>query len=734
MSPPILRIAIPSPLRRLFDYLPPAGNSIALRPGQRLEVPFGHSRSIGMLLGLSERSDLPREKLKPALKLLDEEPLFSEPLLTLLEWASTYYHHPPGEVYHAALPVMLRHGKPAKVCKLNHWRLTAEGKAKGLHELKRAPRQAQLLQLLGNHPEGLDSEKLNALTENWQSPLQRLVEKGWVEIEQLPCLPPGSAEPANDPPPLNGDQQAALESITLAAGRFQPFLLEGVTGSGKTEVYLNAIDEVISTGRQALVLVPEIGLTPQLLGRFRHRFSVPIAVLHSGLSDGERLCAWLAARSGEAPIVIGTRSAVFAPLKNPGLIIVDEEHDASFKQQDGFRYSARDLAVRRAQIHNIPVVLGSATPSLESLANSRAGRYHPLPLPERAGAASHPAMYLLDVRQKPMSEGLSPALLAAMEGHLSAGGQVLLFLNRRGYAPTLLCHDCGWVSHCPRCDAHMTLYAGDKRLRCHHCGHEKPALQKCPDCSGTNLRPVGQGTERIEQALKARFPSHGLVRIDRDTTRRKGAMETMLADVQSGASRILIGTQMLAKGHHFPDVTLVGILDADQGLFSTDFRASERMAQLILQVAGRAGRADKPGEVLIQTHVPDHPLLQLLVQQDYARFAEAALEERQQAALPPYSHLALLRAEGVDPNTPTAFLEAARQLAEQIGNDGVVILGPVPAPMERRAGRTRAQLLLQAEKRADLHRLLNDWAAQLESIREGRKVRWSLDVDPIEMY
>jgi primosomal protein N' (replication factor Y) len=730
----ILRIAIPSPLRRLFDYLPPAGETSRLQPGQRLVVPFGRSRSIGILVEITDHSDVPTERLKPALELLDKEPLLSPPMLSLLEWVSSYYHHPPGDVYHAALPISLRKGKSAALCNRYQWRLTAEGKQTAPETLARAPRQVQLLKLLADSPDGLGSDQLNQLSRGWTTPMQRLREKALVEKIERPCLPTVAADQARALPPLNSDQSKALQAITAAAGRFQPFLLDGVTGSGKTEVYLNATERVVAGGAQVLILVPEIGLTPQLVGRFRRRFSVPVAVHHSGLSEGERLCAWTAARSGAAPVVIGTRSAVFTPLRHPGLIIIDEEHDASFKQQEGFRYSARDLAVRRAQLHNIPVILGSATPSLESLANARAGRYQRLLLPERAGSASHPTIRILDVRNQSMREGLSTAMLGAITTHLANGGQVLLFLNRRGYAPTLLCHGCGWVCHCPRCDAHMTLYAGDRRLRCHHCGHEKPLPRQCPECGSEELCPVGQGTQRIEEALQEHFPDHKPLRIDRDTTRRKGAMETIVNEIRSGTHRILIGTQMLAKGHHFPDVTLVGILDADQGLFSTDFRASERMAQLILQVAGRAGRADKPGEVLIQTHVPDHPLLQLLVEQDYGHFAEAALEERRQALLPPYSHLALLRAEAVDPDAPVLFLEAARQQAEQSGTAGVMLFGPVPAPMERRAGRTRAQLLLQAGKRSALHQLLNDWAPLLESLKEGRKVRWSLDVDPIEMY
>jgi primosomal protein N' (replication factor Y) len=732
MSGPILRIAIPSPLRRLFDYLPPRQGD-GFVPGQRFLVPFGRSRQVGVLVALADHSEIPAEKLKPALKQLDSEPLFDDAVLALLRWACDYYHHPPGEVFTTALPVLLRQEREAVARGIEQWRLSDAGRSLSPEQFRRAPKQLALYHLLEEYPDGVAAERLDAELENWRPVMKRLVERGWVAIEQRPCLPP-PPEQNDTPPPLNDKQQQAVDAIGEHLDGFQPLLIEGVTGSGKTEVYLQAIEKVLTAGRQVLVLVPEIGLTPQLLERFRRRFSLPIALLHSGLNDSERLCAWLMARAGQAPIVIGTRSAVFVPMPKLGLIIVDEEHDPSFKQQDGFRYSGRDAAVVRAKQHDIPVILGTATPSLESLHNALAGRYRHLELPERAGTAVHPSIHLLDVRQQPMEEGLSAPLQKAMHRHLEAGGQVLLFLNRRGFAPTLLCHDCGWVSHCQRCDAHMTYYARSGRLRCHHCGAERPVPPQCPDCGSIDLRPVGQGTERIEQALNTLFPDFGVVRIDRDSTRRKGAMDALLREVHSGEGRILIGTQMLAKGHHFPNVTLVGILDADQGLFSVDFRAGERMAQLIVQVAGRAGRADKPGTVLIQTHVPDHPLLRLLVEEDYAHFARAALKEREEALMPPFSHLALLRAEAVDKQAPLAFLEEARQLAERLPHEGVWLLGPVPAPMERRAGRNRAQLLLQADSRQTLHRLLHAWASQLEGAKGGRKVRWSLDVDPAELF
>ncbi|MEN8169422.1 MAG: primosomal protein N' [Pseudomonadota bacterium] len=733
MNSPILRIAVPSPLRRLFDYLPPRDGTTPV-PGQRYIIPFGRGRTIGILVEVSDHSELPPEKLKAALKQLDQETLLNAGMMKLLRWACDYYHHPPGEVFQAALPVMLRQERAANEKGVAHWCLSEAGARLELTTLSRAPRQQALLTLLrGVEAPGLTASVIEQHQEKWQPIMRTLVEKGWVTRSELALsIIDNGAEP-DTVPSLTDSQQQAVTAINDDSG-FRVSLLDGVTGSGKTEVYLQAIAAVLEQGKQTLVLIPEIGLTPQLVNRFSRRFAVPIALLHSGLSDGERLSAWQLAAKGEAAIIIGTRSAIFTPMTQPGLIIIDEEHDASFKQQDGFRYSARDVAVVRARQLDIPIILGTATPSLESLHNALQGRYRHLLLPERAGNAIHPTMRLLDMRQQTLEEGVSLHLQQAMQHHLERDGQVLLFLNRRGYSPVLMCHDCGWHSQCPRCDANMTVYARQQRMRCHHCASERTLPQQCPDCGSPDLRPIGQGTERIEQHLQQLFPEREVIRIDRDTTRRKGAMDKLLEKIHTESGQILLGTQMLAKGHHFPNVTLVGILDADQGLFSVDFRAAERMAQLIVQVAGRAGRAEKPGEVLIQTHVPDHPLLKLLVEEDYAHFAQATLKERHEAELPPFSHFALLRAEAVDKQAPMLFLEAARSCAEQLGHEGVWLLGPIPAPMERRAGRSRAQLLLQAGNRAALHRLLKQWAGALEGIKEGRKVRWSLDVDPVELY
>lgn len=529
--------------------------------------------------------------------------------------------------------------------------------------------------------------------------------------------------------PLNKDQQRAVNAVIASKG-FQTFLLDGVTGSGKTEVYLRSIDHVLQQKKQALVLVPEIGLTPQTVARFQERFNVTIAIFHSKLTEKERLKAWALTQNGQAAIIIGTRSAIFNPMANPGIIILDEEHDLSFKQQSSLRYSARDLAVMRAHLENIPVILGTATPSLESLHNVNRGRFQHLQLPERAGLAKQPTFKIINLRDQRLEHGLSKPLLSAMEKHLQEGNQVLLFLNRRGFAPTLLCLNCGWSAQCKNCDARMNLHHQPPRLFCHHCGVTSVKPDTCPSCKQPQLLLLGMGTERVEQTLIKYFPKYNIARIDKDNTRRKGAMQKMLNDINEGNSQILIGTQMLAKGHHFPNVTMVAILDADSGLYSSDFRASERMGQLIVQVSGRAGRADKPGEVYIQTHHPEHPLLMQLIQCGYQDFAKTILLERKKAKFPPFSYLALVRAETKQQIHAMDFLQKLRKHIEQ-QQFSVQLLGPVPAIMERKAGTYRAQLLIQSQKRSDLQQALRILILKSEAERNS-KVRWSVDVDPVE--
>lgn len=739
MPETILRLALPSPLRRLFDYLPPQGVDTAiLRPGMRLKVPFGRREVVGVLIETSTHSYVPVDKLRPALQLIDREPCLSERLFKLCLWTAQYYQHSLGDTFSWALPALLRQGEPASLRPLDHWQAEPNATLSD-PRLARAPRQREALKVLLQHPHGINEALLERLPINRDS-LKLLIDKQLVRFSQQIPQPAERHGPwlAQPELPLNEEQQAAFSAVRKSLGQFHCFLLAGITGSGKTEVYLQLIHQCLEAGQQVLLLIPEINLGPQTLERFTRRFNAKVALLHSALNDRERLEHWLAARDGQAQIVIGTRSALFTPLQNLGLVIVDEEHDSSYKQQEGLRYHARDLAVVRARLEQVPLLLGSATPSLESLHNAQSGRYRLLQLTQRAGHAQLPRLQRLDVRSLPLDNGLSAPLLQAMRQTLAAGQQVLVFLNRRGFAPALLCHDCGWLSQCSRCDARMTLHQGSGELRCHHCdSHQRPP-SACPQCGHLDLRPIGVGTERAEQRLALLFPDYPVLRIDRDSTAGKGRLEHLLKQIQHGEPCLLVGTQMLAKGHHFPQVTLVAIVDADGGLFSADFRASERMAQLIIQVAGRAGRASAPGQVLIQTHLAEHPLLVQLTEQGYLAFAQQALSERQLIGLPPFSYQALLRADAYHATQAEDFLEQIVQLAEplrtQLNLAEVELLGPVPAPMPRRAGRVRAQLLLQSPQRASLHQLLHALLQQLEALPESRKVRWSVDVDPIDLF
>ncbi len=732
----ILHLALPSPLRRRFDYLPPESEQQSdWQPGMRFRVPFGKRELVGVLLEISDRSDMASDKLRPALACLDARPLLPAHLLELGVWAASYYQHPVGDALCSFLPSLLRKGESAEFRHQQLWVATDE--AADYQAGRQAPRQQELLAELLQHPAGLSNDALKALGFS-ASLLRSLKEKGLVTRISRETAPPHSHSTDNllheSPLTLNAEQQQAVSGIVERLTSFSCCLLQGVTGSGKTEVYLQLITEVLKKGRQALVLVPEIGLTPQTVGRFRQRFNVPVAVMHSGLTDRERLDGWLMAERGHAGILIGTRSALLTPLQRPGIIIIDEEHDGSFRQQDGFRYSARDTAIMRARAESIPIVLGSATPSLESYLNARSGRYQWLKMEQRAGGARAPVFELLDIRQQPLEDGLSAPLIAQMRNHLQRGEQVLVFLNRRGFAPTLMCHDCGWQADCPQCDAHMTLHRRPPHLHCHHCDYQAPVSASCPNCRSLSLNPMGAGTERTEDALVRLFPEFPVIRVDRDSTRRKDAMQKILRQIHDSGPCILVGTQMLAKGHHFPKVTLVTILDADAGLFSADFRGMEKMAQLMLQVAGRSGRADRPGRVLMQTLHGDHPRLRCLIEQGYSAFAEEELADRRLAQLPPWCHYALLRAEAVAPGRAEAFLQLSRALAESLAVNDVLMLGPMPSPMEKRAGRYRAQLLFQSDQRKALHKLSGQLALMLEQNKQSRKVRWSLDIDPLDMF
>jgi primosomal protein N' (replication factor Y) len=722
--PAVLRIALPLPLHTLFDYLPPdAGEP---RAGSRVLVPFGRGRMVGVVVACGVESALDGKRLKQALRLLDDDALLDSELMQTLAWAADYWLGAPGEAYANALPLALREARPLPAIGEEFWSITQAGRM--AHDAgSRRGGSKTLLALLA--AEGLSAQELNERQPGWREAARRLAAAGLVERgEQSPA---DRRRPTSTAPQLSDEQQQAVTTIGNSLGGFQPFLLDGVTGSGKTEVYLALIEQVLAQGRQALLLVPEIGLAPQTVRRLRERLGVMVEVLHSSLSEGDRARAWLRARAGTARVILGTRSAIFTPLPQAGLIIVDEEHDSSYKQQDGFRYHARDLAVVRARALDVPVLLGSGTPSLESLANVEAGRYRSLHLRARPGAVRAPQVQIIDMRGQRLQHGLSPALLAAVAGTLARGEQALVFRNRRGYAPVLLCHACGWHAECSRCERPLTLHAGRRQLICHHCDHHQRLPAACPHCGATELTAQGQGTERLEETLLEHFPEVPVLRVDRETTRRKDAFEDMLASLGDEQPAILVGTQMLAKGHDLPNLTLVAIVGVDEGLHSVDFRAEERLAQLVVQVAGRAGRARKPGHVLLQTHQPDHPMLRNLLAHGYAATARDLLAERRQIGLPPYSHQVLVRADAPRREPVDEFLAAARAA---LPDRPLQIAGPMPAPMALRAGRQRGQLLIEAERRDVLRGMLRPWLHALTALPSARKVRWSLDVDPVDLY
>ena len=733
----IVRVALDVPLPTLFDYTVAEG--IAVATGQRVIVPFGRRQMVGVVMECVAATDMAPERIKPVKQVLHDSAPLSAELLDLLRFCSDYYRYPIGQTVLAALPTRLRSDKPAIGKPDLSYRLSAGGAVLDIESFpKRKVVQRRILAKLAEQPCNLAQLKSLSATAGVQ--LQALVAEGWVESFAGALLPSaGSGRTANsiqehvfdNAHTLTGEQQQAVDAVTAAQG-YACFLLHGITGSGKTEVYVHLMHHMLQRGGQVLLLVPEINLTPQLENYFRSRFPyVNLISLHSGLSEGERLHNWQLAQSGAARIVLGTRLAVFAELPRLTLIIVDEEHDGSFKQQDGLRYSARDVAIFRASRRGVPIVLGSATPSLESYHNAQSGRYRMLRLSGRALAEARlPAVCCININHTVMHHGISENLLREIGQRVARREQSLLFINRRGYAPVLMCGSCGWLSGCKHCAGKMVLHLNDKRLRCHHCGYQLHVPSSCPSCGDADLHPVGSGTQRVESVLRERFPEARILRVDRDSTRNKRAWQIMREQIHANEVDILVGTQMLAKGHDFPALTLVGVLNPDGALYSSDFRAAEKLFAQLVQVAGRAGRADKPGEVLIQTAFPDHPLFRALQTHNFEGWAAEQLAERQMAGFPPFVYQAMLRAEGKREAEVYAFLNQARAAAIGL-KQGMEVFGVVPAALPRRASHIRAQLLIQSAKRKGLQQFLRIWQPLLDGL-PAQKLRWSLDIDPLE--
>lgn len=734
MSEHYIQVAIPVPMRQLFTYQVPASlHSPAIQVGERVVVPFGPRKVIGIVIDEQAECNFDPKKVKSITDRLNDNFNLSKQLVSFLQLCAHYYHHPVGDVFQQALPILLRKIENITLTPPMVWQTQSNNTnhKEVLSTLeKKAAKQFSLYQLINSH-HGISWVELRTLGYS-KAQLNALLRKDLIiEEEQIVSQFTWQGDTLNqaDKLLLSSEQAIIVSAINSSLASFSCHLIDGVTGSGKTEVYLQAMEEVLADNKQVLVIVPEIGLTPQTLNRFEQRFNVPIALHHSGLNDKERLATWLSAQQGSAAIVIGTRSAIFTPLHRLGLIIIDEEHDSSLKQQDSFRYHGRDMAILRARQLNIPIVLGSATPSFETLQNALSGKYNYHQLLNRAGKSNKAKIALIDMNQQQIEFGLSGTLKAEMKKTLARGEQVLLFLNRRGYAPAINCQECHWLAECQRCDKPYTLHQKQQLLICHHCGSQKRVPPQCPSCGSVRIAPLGQGTEQLESRLAELFPDSSIVRIDRDSTRKKGELAKLLQEVSDKKHQLLVGTQMLAKGHHFPDVTLVAVLDVDGALFSFDFRASEQMAQLLIQVAGRAGRASKPGKVLVQSHYVDHPLLQDLVHNGYHHFAHQALTERKQALLPPFTFQALLRADANYPSYPEKFLRALtlQRLT------GCEFAGPVPAAMEKKAGKFRYHLILQAKSRKDLHRAILQLLTQIPDNEWQGKVRWSLDIDPIDL-
>jgi primosomal protein N' (replication factor Y) len=739
MSAPFyLSVAIAAPLNRSFDYLPEANCDMShYQTGLRVNVPFGPRTMVGVIVDIRSQPQSEGHKLKAIQNRIDHTPLLTKDIYDIGLWLNQYYHQPIGECLHTVLPVLLRKGQPAQPSCEAVYELSHDISEETIAALKRAPRQLALLEHLQQNGKAWHKDLTTAGFT--AAIINAIKDKGLISEHQQPSFNAVNGQAQQAALALNDEQQVAVSAITNTQG-FQPFLLAGVTGSGKTEVYLQSIAPFVKQGRQVLILVPEIGLTPQMIQRFAQRFDADILLLHSALNDRERLDAWIMAsqhkQDDRAQIIIGTRSAVFTPAPNLSMIIIDEEHDASFKQQDGIRYHGRDVAVMRAKLLNVPIVLGSATPSLDSLQNALSGKYQHLVLHERAGNARDAKLHIFNMKKRAANHGLADELLSEIQQTLNKQQQVLVFINRRGFAPTLYCPDCGWIAECKRCDAKMTLHQKPPHLHCHHCDNKSALPRQCPECLSNQIHPMGVGTERLESYLTAQFNQTPVIRIDRDSTSKKDSMEALLEPVHAGEPCILIGTQMLAKGHHFPKVTLVIMVNIDSGFFSADFRAMEKTAQLVLQVSGRAGREKDQGRAYIQTEFADHPLLHLLTEENYHALSLALLDERKQQHLPPYGFQTLVRADSPNPKEAEQFLHRVRELFNwhqknnQLG--GISFLGPLPSPMELRAGRFRSQLWINSPNRKLLHHFIKLVLDGIYEIKGFNKVRWSLDIDPTD--
>lgn len=726
--PLILKIAVPCPLRQHFDYVTDQSDT-QWEKGLRVKVPFGARELIGIIIAVDENNDKQYlSKLKPIIACLDKTALIPGNLFNLIQWTSDYYHHPIGDCFQVALPKKVRSGDPALLQTETSWSLANAL----LPNQKLGKKQQAVITLLQTHKTAMSQQKITDSIGNHRDALNRLENKGLIS-QQLVIKKPPIYDDLTPLKQLNSEQQHAVDSIWQQHSNFSSSVLQGITGSGKTEVYIQLTALMIAAGKQVLILIPEIGLTEQFVMRFKQHLSACIVVFNSSMNDNDRQQAWLLAQTGLADVVIGTRSAVFTPLEHLGLVIIDEEHDGSYKQQDSLRYHARNVALIRAKNAKVPIVLGSATPSLETLYHVQSKRYQLLTLTQRATGANLPEVALIDSTGPKANNGVSSQLYKAIEKTLAQDNQVLLFINQRGYAPILICHDCTWQANCSHCDAKMIVHKNRHQLRCHHCGFNQPLITVCPDCESSNLGSYGVGTQQIEQSLQQFFPTTPVLRIDRDSTQRLGAFAKLVTEIKAGGAKILVGTQMLAKGHDFHDVTLVGVLDADQGLFSADFRATETLAQLITQVTGRAGRGKKAGKVYIQTSQTAHPFWQDLLQGSYSKIAEKLLQERKDSLMPPIASLCVIRARAKHATFSLQFLTDVAVLLNQDHQQRVLILGPVPAVMEKRAGQYRAQLLLTTQNRKALHQLLDHHIDVIAKLKSGRNCRWSIDIDPIDL-